>query len=238
MSALKLGRLPGRVPTGLRELGFYAAGPLPKAPARMPVPQVGDWQMLGNNEYGDCGVAGLQHLFMAAAADTGATEAFPTTEQAVSYYLDYTGGQDGGVVLADYLAHVHTNGYFEHTVTAYAPVAVHDVPTLQFAIWAYDAAYCGIAVTEAMQQAFAAREPWTLEVLDSPVLGGHCIPIVGYDSTYLYAVTWGQVQPIAYSAWHYLSEEAWAVIPGELADGDGHGISLRALQADLTRLGG
>ena len=238
MSALKFGRLPGRIPAGLRELGFYAAGPLPKAPSSMPVPDIDDWQMLGNDRYGDCGVAGLQHLFMADAANIHRVEAFPDEEQAVSYYLDYTSGQDGGVVLSDYLAYVRRHGYYAHAVSAYAPVDVHDVPTLQFAIWAYDAAYTGIAVTQQMQEDFQNGQPWTLESLESPVLGGHCIPIVGYDSNFLYAITWGAVQPIAYSAWHYMSEEAWAVITGELANGDGHGLSLHTLQADLNRLEG
>jgi hypothetical protein len=237
-SPLLFGRLPGHIPAGLEDLLFYIAGRVPKAPASVAVPTVADWQMLGNDQYGDCGVAGLQHLFMADAADTATSESFPSEADLVSYYLQYTGGQDSGVVLADYLAHVHQAGYFGHEVAAYAPVKVHDIPTLQFAVWAYDAAYCGIAVTQQMQADFQAGQPWTLESLESPVVGGHCIPIVGYDSQYLYAVTWGQVQPIAYSAWHYLSEEAWAVITGELAKGDGHGVSIKALQADLKHLNG
>lgn len=235
-SSLKLGCLPGQVPVGLRELGFYAAGSLPKAPASMAVPAVADWEMLGNDQYGDCGVAGLAHLFMADATDTGATETFPSDEQAVSYYLKYTHGKDTGVVLSQYLKYVRKHGYYGHTVAGYAPVAVHDVPTLQTAIYLFDGAYTGIAVTEQMQADFQAGRPWTLESLESPVVGGHCIPLVGYDSTYLYAVTWGAVQPIAYSAWHYMSTEAWAVLTGELAKGDGHGISLAALKADLDRL--
>jgi hypothetical protein len=194
--------------------------------------------MLGNNTCGDCGVAGLQHGLESAETDTGEHEPFPDDQQAVDYYLTYTGGQDTGVVLSQYLAYVRSNGYYGHTVAAYAPVAVYDVPTLQAAVWLYDFAYAGIVVTEGMQAAFAAGRPWTRETLDSPVLGGHCVPVVGYDGTYLYAVTWGAVQPIAYSAWHYMSEEAWAVITGELgtAGGDGRGISLPALQADLSRL--
>lgn len=236
MSSFMFGRLPGHVPVGLRELPHYAAGPLPKPPASVPVPAVSDWQCLGNDRYGDCGVAGLEHLLMADAANAGVAEGFPTEELAVDYYLEYTGGQDTGVVLADFLAHVHAAGFYGHTVSAYAPVAVRDIPTLQFAVWAYDAAYCGIAVTEQMQADFQAGRPWTLESLDSPVVGGHCVPVVGYDSQFLYAVTWGRVQPVAYSAWHYLAEEAWAVITGELAHGDGHGLSLQALRADLARV--
>lgn len=33
MSSHKLGRLPAQIPAGLRDLTYYAAGPLPKARA-------------------------------------------------------------------------------------------------------------------------------------------------------------------------------------------------------------
>jgi hypothetical protein len=233
----KYGARPALRPAGLRDLTFYTAGPLPKAPASVAAPQLA-YEMDGNSEYGDCGPAGLSHGFMAAAADTAETETFPTADQVVQYYLAYTGGEDTGVVLSDFLAYVKANGFLGHTVSAYAPVAVSDVPALQFAVNAYDYAYTGIAVTRAMEQAFAAGEPWTLDELDSPVAGGHCIPIVGYDSHYLTAITWGQPQLIAYSAWHYIATEAWAVISGEVVKkgADGHGLNLAALQADLARL--
>ncbi|BBA99288.1 hypothetical protein RVR_5841 [Actinacidiphila reveromycinica] len=236
MSALKYGRLPGAVPVGIQSLPHYVAGALPKAPASVPPPVLAEWGMLGNDEFGDCGVAGIEHVFMAVAADVGATEKFPTDKQTVSYYLKYTGGQDSGVVLSDFLAYVRKHGYYGHKLAAFAPVGVHDVPTLQFALWAYDAVYCGITVTEQMMADFQAGRPWTMESLNSPVDGGHCVPIVGYDSQYLYIVTWGAIQKIAYSAWHHMSEEAWALILGEHANGDGHGLSLKALQADLDKV--
>jgi hypothetical protein len=234
----KFGRLAAQFPAGLGDLTRYVAGSLPKAPASVAVPEVADWNMLSNDTYGDCGVAGLEHGFMAAAADTSQTETQATAQQAVEYYLTYTDGQDSGVVLSQYLAYVKANGFYGHTIAAYAPVAVQDIPTLQFAVSAYDFAYTGITVTEAMQEAFQQGEPWTLDTLESPVAGEHCVPIVGYDSSYLRVVTWGGVQEIAYSAWHYIASEAWAVISGELvaAKGDGHGINLAALQADLSKL--
>jgi hypothetical protein len=234
----KLGRLPGQIPAGLRELPYYAAGPLPRAPASVPVPAFGDWGMLGNDAVGDCGVAGLQHGFEAAEAGTGEREQFPDSQRAVSYYLAYTGGQDSGVVLSQFLAYVRRHGYYGHTVSAYAPVAVHDVPTLQFAVDAYDFAYAGITVSQAMLSAFSAGEPWTLDVVQDQPLGGHCTPVVGYSSEFLTVITWGQPQQIAYSAWHYIAEEAWAVLAGELvtAESDGRGLNLAALRADLGRL--
>lgn len=240
--AFKLGCLPGSIPSGLRDLTFYSAGPLPKPPAEVAVPSVGSWGMDGNDTYGDCGVAGINHGFMADAVITdGNKESFPVTQEVVDYYLQYTQDQDSGVVLSDFLSYVRANGFFGHTVEAYAPAAVHDIPTLQYSIDAYGFAYTGINVTQAMMN--AVREApsgwtWTLaEALGQPA-GGHCIPLVGYDDNFLYAVTWGQVISISYPAWHSMSTEAWAVITGEFTakNSDGRGISLAALQADLSRI--
>jgi hypothetical protein len=189
---------------------------------------------------GDCGAAGLLHGFMSAAADTGEHEAFPDADQVVDYYFTYTGGQDCGVVLSQFLAYVRRTGFCGHSVAAYAPVAVHDVPTLQFAVDAYDFAYVGITVSQGMMSAAQGPAPWTwtAEDVQGPELGGHAIILCGYDSGWLYGVTWGQVVRIAYPAWHQMADEAWAAITGELgaAKADGHGIALAALQADLNRL--
>lgn len=248
-TAGKFGRKPAQFPAGLHDLTDYAAGgALPKAPASMPIPSVADWGLLGNGPdptctdapagVGDCGVAGLQHVFAAAAADTSETETFPDANQAVEFYLAYTGGQDNGVVLSQYLAYVRQRGYYGHTVTAFAPVRMHDVATLTSAVYLYDAAYCGINVTQAMMDAFGQGEPWTPAMAQGEPLGGHCVPLIAYDPAFLYAISWGAVQKIEYAAWNAMSEEAWVVIPGELAGGDGHGVNLAALEADLDRLDG
>lgn len=246
MTDFKLGRRPGVIPAGLRDLTFYSAGSLPKAPPVMPVPCVTEqpdgtpWGMLGNDVYGDCGVAGLEHGFMADAAITAITETPATSEQATSYYLAYDSNQDNGVVLSAYLGHVRQNGYYGRTVKAYAPVGVHDIPTLQFAVDAYGFAYTGINVTQAMMNAVQSGGSWSWTSQDAAgaSIGGHCIPVVGYDDSNLYAVTWGQVIAISYPAWHAMSDEAWAIISGELTakGGDNRGINLAALTADLDKI--
>lgn len=246
MQDLKFGLLPGHIPTGLRELPFYAAGALPKAPPKVAVPSVPaqsdgtPWGMDGNDTFGDCGVAGADHGFMAIASATSeiSSENWPTADEVVQYYLGYTDGADTGVVLADFLKYVQAKQFFGHSVKAYAPVGVHDIPTLHFAVNAYGFAYTGIQVTSRMQQSYADGKPWDLDDLLSPVVGGHCVPIVGYDSAHLYCITWGKVQAITHSAWHFMSTEAWAVISGEIAarGDDGRGINLAALEADLAKL--
>lgn len=241
----KYGCLPGRIPAGLRDLTFYAAGALPRAPSSVqapspaPDPDGTPWGVDGNDRYGDCGPAGIKHYFQCDALIAGEAEGFPLAADVIQYYLTYTGGQDTGVELAAFLSYVRQKEFFGHTVSAYAPVAVHDIPTLQFAIWAYGGAYAGIRVTDAMMRAFGNGQPWEMDQVYSRVDGGHCIPLVGYDGQYLYAVTWGKVQPVAYSAWHYICTEAWGVLTGEFvaAGGDTRGVNLQALQGDLSAIG-
>jgi hypothetical protein len=240
----KLGCLPGYIPVGLEDLTFYCPGHLPTAPATVtvPVPAAAPdgtlWGMDGNDTYGDCGVAAIEHSYKAVDAILNYPEQAPSDQDVVNYYLTYTGGQDTGVVLADFLKYVQGTGFFGHKVEAYAPIAVHDVPTLLFAVDAFDFAYTGITVTDAMMAASNAGQPWTLDEMNSPVDGGHCVPLVGYDSNYLYCITWGKVQSIAYPAWHVMSTEAWGVITGEFVaeNSDGRGINLAALKADLPKL--
>ena len=103
----------------------------------------------------------------------------------------------------------------------------------------FDFAYVGIVVTDLMQQAFGAGQPWTVDTfINGNVEGGHCVPIVAYGPNGLEVVTWGAIQTITWDAWHYLASEAWAVITGDLiaANGDGRDVNLAALRSDLNRL--
>lgn len=238
----KYGRLPGHVPNGLRDLTWYVAGSLPVAPSEVEPPapgKLGNWAMLGNDQYGDCGVAGIAHGEMCVADDVKRAQLNLTDQEAVQYYLTYTGGQDNGVVLADFLAYVKKTTWFTRQLGAYAPVSVTDLATLRFVINAYGYAYTGIQVTDLMEQAFSNGAPWTSAMFtQGTVQGGHCVPLVGYDETHLYCVTWGRVQAILYPGWNAIAEEAWATIWDEVPAGglDNHGVNLKALNSDLKLL--
>ncbi|MBU6427447.1 MAG: hypothetical protein KGR26_00405 [Cyanobacteria bacterium REEB65] len=238
MTALKLGKLAAKFPGALRTLDFYVAGPLPAPPAAVATPAVADWGMLGNDRYGDCGVAGLDHGFMADAAIVSENESWPSEQDVIDFYLTYTDGQDAGVVLSEFLAYVRASGFCgKQKVSAFAPVESGNVALVQSAVDLFGFAYVGIQVPQSAEDQFGAGQPWTV-VDDSPIIGGHCIPIVGYDDQYLYPVTWGRVQPMSYSFWHRFGDEAWAVLTSEFvqANGDGRGVNLAALQADLNQL--
>jgi hypothetical protein len=112
---------------------------------------------------------------------------------------------------------------------------------MQFCVDAYGFAYTGINVTQAMMNAVQSTSSgwsWTSQEAQGESIGGHCIPVVGYNDASLFAVTWGQVIAISYPAWHQIASEAWCVITGEItkAGTDGRGISISALQEDLNKL--
>lgn len=242
----KYGCLPAQFPGALKDLTYYAAGPLPTAPPSVapPTPPTavadasGPWGILGNDRYGDCGVAGLQHGFEADASATHESLAWPTDQQATEYYLHYTGGQDSGVVLSAYLNYVRQNKYYNNSVALFAPAQVNNIPVLQTGIYLYDFLYTGIAVTDVMEQEFGNGQAWDSAGASGTIVGGHCVPLIGYDDQYLYCITWGRVQPITYPAWHSIASEAWAVLTGELLarHGDGRGINVSALRQDLSRI--
>jgi hypothetical protein len=129
-------------------------------------------------------------------------------------------------------------------VELYAPSALNDVRSLRSIVDMYGFAYTGIVVYEGMEAACqgdpAQWQPWTTALVGGTVAGGHCVPIVGYDEEWLYAVTWGQVQRISYPAWHEITDEVWAVITGQLktAGGDDRGASYAALTKDLDLISG
>ena len=245
-----LGRQPAIRPVGLRMLSAYA--PLPPAPATFNhVRSFDNWQMLGNGPdptltvhggqpVGDCGFAGAVHLEMATAAETNDSVTWPDSDDVVSAYLAYNNGADRGVALANLLACWRSSGLFGRKISAYAPVPVHDLSELWAACNIFGALYIGIAVPAVAQQQFAQGLPWDLTHTsrDYDIVGGHCVVITARTETGGTVVTWGQEQPFTNEWLSTYLEEAWAVVTPEQieADGNGFGLDMVQLRADLDRL--
>ena len=207
---LKLGRLPATRPHGLSDLSVYATGKLPAPPASVAAPAV-SWGMDGNDAIGDCTIAGADHLIGAWDAQTGQNDPRPDDAQISSTYFSLTGGADTGLNEADVLKTWQTRGLWGNKIAAYAPLPPTDVVGLHQAIAFYGGAYLGIACPESAQRQFATQQPWTY-VPGSPIEGGHCIVAVGFDSLFVYCVSWGAVVPVAYPFLANYLEETWAIV--------------------------
>ena len=238
MHSLKYGRLPAKRPIGLRDLVQYLTDPLPAGPASVAAPDF-NWGILGNDQYGDCTFAGAVHLREAVAAREGVSENWPTADQVVEAYKAYTGcvepgdEHDSGANEADLLGVWLTDGLIDgNKILGYAPVDHRDHEELKSVVALFGGSYLGVAVPAPAQEQFGAGEPWDLTGTeeDYEIEGGHCVPGVGYDSDYLYVVTWGKVQPVT---WRWIAaymEEAWAVLLTE------DKVNVDQLQKDLGLL--
>jgi hypothetical protein len=237
-----LGRRPARRPSQLRLLSGYLAEGIPTPPVSVPTPNVEAWGMDGNEQFGDCTIAGAGHLIAAANFDVSRTDPVPTSAEAVAQYKALTGcvtagdSHDTGLEESALLKTWTDVGLFgDNRIAGYAPVSPVGTQMIRQAVAAYGACYVGVNLPQSAEDQFDAGEPWTYTG-DQPV-GGHCIVFVGYDETWLYAVTWGAVVKVAADWWEHYGEEAWAVIPQAFVEaGRGPTLDLATLRADIASL--
>lgn len=236
----KLGKLAAERPHSLSDLAVYVKGKMPTPPASVDYyRKIGrDWGMLGNDQYGDCTIAGAGHAIMAWNAEVAEPDPVPNAHQVLAQYMAITGGQDTGCVEANVLTFWNRQGLFgdRDKIAAFVPVDIRNLVTIHQAIAFYGCAYIGVALPESAEQQFEQGQPWTV-VNGSPVVGGHCVLLVGYDQNAVYAVTWGAVVPVSYPWLATYMDECWAMIPEQFVQaGKGPELDLAQLQSDLNSL--
>jgi hypothetical protein len=221
-------------------LAAYAEGPLP-APAKSIEPPQLQYPMAGNDTVGDCTIADAVHSSQVWSSITHEPWAYCGDAATVSEYYKLTGGQDTGLVISQLLASWHANGLgpVAHRITAYAQVHYANLVEVRQAVDWYGTCRIGVNLPQAAMDEFNAGKPWDLTgtAADDEIIGGHDVPIVGYDSE-LYVVTWGRIQPVTLRWFQRYVEEAWAIVPANFMPrhGDGRGINVAQLIADCTKL--
>ena len=233
---MKLGRLPATRPAALRDLAIYARGALPRPPAKIPAPNI-ELPIDGNADYGDCTMAGLDHVERVCRHLYGVSGVLPTEQQIVAEYLRLSPNDEGlneSELLKRWLTKGLGLGWGQPG--AYAPVPPKDALQIMQSIAFYGTCYFGVVVGQPQQEQFAENKPW--EWVDGQEEDGHCIVGVGYDSGGVWSATWGG---LAYTPWGFLAhslDEAWCILTRQLivAKKDSLGLDLASLQADLARV--
>ena len=215
-SAGRLGRLPVRAPADRFPINWahdYLVAPTP-APV-YPIDVTGgltDFGMLGNDQYGDCGEAGVRHVEMTTALAAGSAVPSFTSEESIAEYLDFTGGQDTGVVLADFLLWLFNRG----RIRGFAPVDHNNVPQMDALMAEFHGLYVGVSLTSDAQQLFPDGV-WTTangEAADPSM--GHCIEKVFSDgATEDKWVTWARLMKSTVGWSAACVDEAWLVLTTE-----------------------
>ena len=236
MTTFRTGRLAATRPAALKDLAVYANGVIPRPPVKVDAPDI-PLPIDGNAQYGDCTMAGLDHVVRVSRALYGDTGVLPSESEIVAKYLQLS-PNDTGLNESELLQRWQKVGLglFGGQPRGFAPVPPKDTLQIMQSIAFYGTCYFGVIVGAPQQEQFARNEPW--EWVDGQEEDGHCIVGIGYDSGGVYCATWGSV---AYTPWGFLAhslEESWCILTHQLVEAkqDTLGLDLASLEADLARI--
>lgn len=242
----KLGKLPARKDAVKFKLSKYLLT-LPTPPKYGHQSLIGDYQMLGNDNYGDCVWAGAGHETMLWNKEASRTINF-TDKSVLSDYSKVTGfnpndpNTDQGTDMQVAASYRKNTGVVDgagqrHKVGAYLAITPGSKTELKQAMYLFSVVGIGIQFPQSAMTQFNAGKPWTV-VSKSPIEGGHYIPAVGYDSKYVYIVTWGKIQKASWGFINKYCDEAIVYISEEFLTGGKslEHFDLATLQADLAQL--
>lgn len=190
-----------------------------------------EWQMLGNDQYGDCTFAGREHYKMSKAAAAGITETWETPIDLVDEYLMYNHGKDVGANISQLLL----SWFEEGKILAFAKLDHTNKAQVDWYMQNFFGVYCGVSLTDDANQKFAYHMPWTTDEGQRPnPMEGHCIVKVKATNETDTYVTWGALQQATSSWTSACLDEVYVIITAE--DAKNHKINVAKLRKDLTTL--
>lgn len=243
MSTLKYGKLAPKFDARTLMFADYLQPKVVTVPPKFGhgslVPSYG---MLGNDQYGDCGFAGGAHEHMLWTAACGAPVTFDE-QGVIQQYLAYTGGEDSGVVILDYLKYRKKHGLIDsagkrHTIDFYAQLEPGNVDQLEQAMYLFGAVALGFEMPNSAMTQFDKGKPWSV-VSGARIEGGHYVPGIGkHESKNFEIVTWGKQQIVTPGFYKKYNDEAWVLICLDYLKGGKtpEGFDLATLQADAKKL--
>lgn len=240
----KLGKLPARDSVKLKLKDYLTFSVVP--PTKFGHYDLEtNWGLLGNDQYGDCVWAGAGHETILWNKEADKTITI-TEQDALNDYSAVTGfnpdnpssdqGTDMQVAAAYRQKTGITDGTNRHKITAYVALSVGDKTELKQAIYLFSAVGVGINFPASAMTQFNDGKPWT--IVKSSIEGGHYVPAVGYDSKYVYVVTWGKIQKMSWGFLEKYNDESLAYISLEMLTNNKslEGFDLAQLQTDLKQL--
>jgi len=242
---LKFGRKPPKNAPALM-LANFLSGVVPDHPLSEDyLSRLQNWQMLGNDQYGDCVAVTWANMRRLVTA-TLATENYPTLDQVLTLYRTQNPNfptQDDGMDIQTCLEYLHQTGGPDGTkVVAFARVNYSNLDEVKAAMAIFGCLWIGINVQQANVVEFNRGQPWDY-VSGSPTEGGHSVIGGGYTgaaSKDVSFITWAQETEFTDNFWNKQVEEAWVVIwPEQLGSVEfQEGINLTQLATDYKELTG
>jgi hypothetical protein len=216
---MKFGRRPPKGAPALR-LSAILSGIIPEHPVSEDyLAQLSDWQMLGNDQYGDCVAVTWANQRRLVTALLGGHEHYPTLSDVETLYRTQNPAfpaEDNGMDIQTCLEYlVKSGGPDGVKAVAFARVDYGNPAECAAAMAIFGHLWVGINVQEANMDDFDQGLPWDWHT-GSPIDGGHSVEAGGYDPANPgddeQFITWGTETAFTDLFWSHGVEEAWVVV--------------------------
>jgi hypothetical protein len=168
--------------------------------------------MDGNDEFGDCTIAGFNHISTVYNGLIGIKK-IATKVATVKLYKKLTGGSDTGLVELDVLNYCRKHTVSGTKILAYVKINPKNHIHVKQAIQLFGGVYLGINVQkDAITDFDNNHKIWTPGLLTGD---GHAIVAISYDPNTVTVLTWGDVQKGTWDWWDETVDECYAIIPTE-----------------------
>ena len=241
----KLGKLPYVPNDKTLKLSNYTTAALKPAPYQCD--QFSKLSNLGfmlNNQIGDCVCAAAGHAIQLMTSDSGTQVILPDSviEQEYSLLSGYVPGNpatDVGTSIFGLVQSWQSAGFGGHSLGASLGLNFRVGLELTNSIYYFGFAMAGFGLPSSAE----GETIWTVPPGGATgngqfgSWGGHAVPLVGYDSHYIYFISWGAIYRMTWEFYYTYCDEAWALLSTDWINTKGvslEGFDYAALAADLA----
>ena len=167
--------------------------------------------MDGNDQYGDCVMAGVSHNVALCQGLIGKWDVL-AKEKVIALYLQLTGGQDSGLVMLDTMDWWRKNRVAGDNILGYVKLDPHNHVHVKQCIDIFGSVLLGFQVQDNAMSDFEAGITWTPGKL---LQEGHCVLAYKYDDPTVTVATWEKGQPGTWEWWDCCVDEAYGILTAE-----------------------
>lgn len=176
------------------------------------------WQMLGNDQYGDCVAVATANAVALVTTVLGNSTVYPSQSQVYEFYKSQNPlfpDDDYGMDIQTALAYLVKTGIGGKKALGFAKVNVASHQEIKAALAIFGFGILGVNVQSVNQDQFNHGTPWDYDAR-AAADGGHGILAGGYDSDNtggdVTFITWGSETSFTDAFWQHQVEEFWVVI--------------------------
>jgi len=175
------------------------------------------WGMYANDMCGDCTIASKAHIIMAVTANTGHIVIPPIGDVTSLYshltgYDPNTGANDTGLAMTDVYDYWLKNPIFGQKLLGWVQIDHRNREHFMQCIDLFGACDTGVQLPKSAWDQAQANQSWDVVPNDGGILGGHCVPYLGYGSEGETCITWGKKVPCGIPWFQKYCDEGYGLI--------------------------